>query len=264
MMTPERCEIIDGSRARSRRTAGIRFWFSSLNHSLSSSAAKPPPGALEPPSTLTRMSMPPSCCSTDCATALAPSAVERSAARKRTPSAGCAGTDRAVATTCAPASRRVSTTAAPTPLVPPVTNARRWASCRSKVMARSPLQVLTGRVGGLHLAQVAPGTDRPLRDVARRDESQRGDGVLVLRLRSGLAPLEGLFQQRLQRRTAFEGCEGDHADRFRRLFLRLPDQLVLEVLTGKRDDPAVVVLDDLVLPEEPRGSVEDWAAEDQV
>jgi len=26
MMTPERCEIIDGSRARSRRTAGIRFW----------------------------------------------------------------------------------------------------------------------------------------------------------------------------------------------------------------------------------------------
>src|SRR5258708_38330044 len=208
--------------------------------------------------------MPPSCCSTDRATALAPSAVERSAARKRTPSASCEGTDRAVATTCAPASRRVSTTAAPTPLVPPVTNARRWASCRSKVMVRSPLQVLTGRVGGLHPAPIAPGTDRPLRDVTRRDESQRGDGVLVLRLRGGLALLEGLFQQRLQRRTAFEGREGDHTDRFRRLFLRLPDQLVLEVLTGKRDDPAVVVLDDLVLPEEPRGSVEDRAAEDQV
>jgi hypothetical protein len=43
------------------------------------SAAKPPPGALDPRSTSTRISIPPSCCRTASATASHPSAVERSA-----------------------------------------------------------------------------------------------------------------------------------------------------------------------------------------
>ena len=49
--------IIDGNKARSRRTADIRLWLSAFHHAASSSAAKPPAGAVEPPTTLTTMSI---------------------------------------------------------------------------------------------------------------------------------------------------------------------------------------------------------------
>src|SRR2546422_84547 len=161
MMTPERCAIIDGSKARSRRTAGIRFWSSSFDHCVSSSAANPPPG-------------------------------------------------------------------------------------------------------GLDLPQVAPGTDRALRDVVQRNEAQRGDGVLVARLGRGIASRERLLEECLERGASIEGGERDHTDRLDRMALRFPDELVPEVFTGERKDPAVVVLDDLVLPEKSRRAAEHGAAEDQV
>jgi hypothetical protein len=56
MMTPDLCSIMVGNNARSMRTAGMRFRFSYFAHSASSNAAKPPPGAVEPPRTLTMMS----------------------------------------------------------------------------------------------------------------------------------------------------------------------------------------------------------------
>ena len=38
-MTPAPCAIIDGNKARSRRTAGMRFWFNAFHHWASSSTA---------------------------------------------------------------------------------------------------------------------------------------------------------------------------------------------------------------------------------
>lgn len=58
-ITPDLRASIDGSSARSSRTAAIKFRSISVLHASSSSAASPPPGASEPPRTLTTMSMPP-------------------------------------------------------------------------------------------------------------------------------------------------------------------------------------------------------------
>jgi hypothetical protein len=79
-MTPARCASIDGSSARSRRTAGIRFKSSSFAHASSSSAANPPAGAIDPPRTFTRMSIPPRRSRRPCATVAQPAAVVMSAA----------------------------------------------------------------------------------------------------------------------------------------------------------------------------------------
>src|SRR5260221_328622 len=121
-----------------------------------------------------------------------------------------------------------------------------------------------GWILGLHDAQVAPRAERALRDVARRDERQRSDGILVgRRLRLVLTSAERLIEKSLHRWAPVERTEGDHADRLGRLLLRLLDELVPQALGGERDRPAVVVLDDLVLPEEARGTAENRAAEDQ-
>ena len=74
-ITPDRCASMDGSSARSSRTAGIRLRSISFLQSSSVRTANPPAGACEPPRTLTMMSMPPRCRSASCATAVQPSAV---------------------------------------------------------------------------------------------------------------------------------------------------------------------------------------------
>jgi hypothetical protein len=81
---------------------------------------------------LTRMSTPPNVFSIASAAAPAPSAVERSAAKKSMPGSVLDGAERAVAITLAPASRSVCATAAPAPLVPPVTRARLSVSSKLK------------------------------------------------------------------------------------------------------------------------------------
>src|SRR5258706_395566 len=124
-------------------------------------------------------------------------------------------------------------------------------------------EISARRIGRLDLAQVAPGTDRAPRDVVRRNEAQRGDGVLVARLGRSLASRERLLEECLERGASIEGGERDHTDRLDRMALRFPE-LVPEVFTGERKDPAVVVLDDLVLPEKSRRPAEHGTAEDQV
>src|SRR5258706_13836776 len=120
------------------------------------------------------------------------------------------------------------------------------------------------RIGGLDLGQVATGTDRALRDVVRRNDAQRGDGVLVARLGRGLASRERLLEESLEHGASIEGGERDHTDRLDRMALRFPDELVPEVFTGERKDPAVVVPDELVLPAKSRRAAEPGPAEAQV
>src|SRR5260221_2115868 len=122
----------------------------------------------------------------------------------------------------------------------------------------------TRRILRLHRTQVAPRAERALRDVARRDERQRSDRVLVGdRRRLFLASAERFLQERLHRRASVERRERNHADRLGRFLFRFLDELVSQVLRRERDRPAVVVLDDLVLPEEARRAVEERTAEDQ-
>src|SRR5260221_7945675 len=122
----------------------------------------------------------------------------------------------------------------------------------------------TRRITGLNAAQISKRADRPLGDVARRHEGQRRDRVLVgRRLRLLLAPAECFLEERLHGRASVEWAEGDHADRFGRLLFSLADELVAQVFARERDGPAVVVLDDLVLPQEARGTAEHRPAEDQ-
>src|SRR5712671_6454972 len=130
MITPAPCFSIAGKSARSRRTAGKRLRSSARCHSRSSSTAKPPAGAEVPPTTCTTMSIPPNCFITASATAAQPSAVATFAVTNSSSAERSAGRARAVPRTAAPASRSRAATAWPTPLVAPVTSARRPASSR--------------------------------------------------------------------------------------------------------------------------------------
>src|SRR5258708_12302828 len=76
------------------------------------------------------MSIPPYCCSRAWATAAQPSAVATFGVTNRSSAERSAGRARAVPRTAAPASRSRAATAWPTPLVAPVTSARRPASSR--------------------------------------------------------------------------------------------------------------------------------------
>ena len=79
MMTPAPRSSMPGSNPRSRRTAQSRLPLRAESRSSSVSAAKPPPGAVEPPTLLMRMSTPPRRARTSWTTFSAPSAVLRSA-----------------------------------------------------------------------------------------------------------------------------------------------------------------------------------------
>src|SRR5260221_11299930 len=125
-------------------------------------------------------------------------------------------------------------------------------------------EISARRVGGLYLTQVAPGTDRALRDGVRRHEAQCGDGVFVARRGRVLASRERFIEESLERGASVERRERDHANRLDRMALRFPDELVPEVFTGERENPAVVVLDNLVLPEKARRAAEHGTPEDQV
>ena len=135
MITPLWRRSIAGSRARSRRTAGSRLRSSSRCHCASSSTAKPPLGADEPPRTWTMMSTSPSRCCAAVTRVAQPSAVVRSACTNRSAGSSLL-TCRAHVSTCAPSARNSSTTARPTPLLPPVTSTR--LPLRSRFMAQSP------------------------------------------------------------------------------------------------------------------------------
>ena len=63
--------------------------------------------------------------------------------------------------------------------------------------------------------------------------------------------------------TSVKRREGDHADRLGGFRLRLSDQLVPQVFARECDGPAIVVLDDLVLPEKSRGSAEYGPTKDE-
>ena len=128
IITPKPCLIIPCSKPRSKRTAANRFMFSSFCHSSSLKAAKPPLGAEDAPTTLTRMSMPsPKREVTSLTIFVHPAAVLRSAwintgsrSLWRSPLVGL----RAVVITLAPPSRSRIATALPIPAVPPVTRTR--------------------------------------------------------------------------------------------------------------------------------------------
>src|SRR5262252_9772251 len=124
MMTPDPCFTIDGSSPRSRRTAASKFWFNAACQSSSLRAAKPPPGAEEPPTLLTRISTPLRRSRTWRMTFSTPSAVLMSAATNSSGWGRLGGADRAVVTTVAPECLSRWTIASPMPLVPPVTRAR--------------------------------------------------------------------------------------------------------------------------------------------
>src|SRR5438309_3712089 len=140
MITPEPWSSIVGNSARSSRTAGNRFRSSARCHSASSSTAKPPAGADEPPTTWTMMSIPPSRSRTASTIAAQPSAVVMSAATNRSSGARSPCRERAVVRTVAPAARNCDATAAPIPLVPPVTSARRPSSSSASLI-NEPLAV---------------------------------------------------------------------------------------------------------------------------
>src|SRR5258708_9340960 len=79
----------------------------------------------------------------------------------------------------------------------------------------------TRRILRLHRTQVAPRAERALRDVARRDERQRSDRVLVGdRLRLFLASAERFLKERLHRRASVERRQRNHADRLGRFLFR--------------------------------------------
>ena len=99
MITPAPCSSIVGKSARSNRTADNKLRSSARYHSLSSSTAKPPAGADDPPTTWTRMSRPPRRSRTASATTAQPSAVARSAATNKLALASSAGVFRAVVRT---------------------------------------------------------------------------------------------------------------------------------------------------------------------
>ena len=82
MTTPRPRSAIDGTSARSRRTAGMRLRSSSLRQCSSIKATKPPAGAEEPPSMCTRMSISPKRSRAERAKSAQPSAVVRSDATK--------------------------------------------------------------------------------------------------------------------------------------------------------------------------------------
>ena len=153
IITPSPWASMPGSRARSSRTAGNRLMSSSRCHSSSPRAAKPPPGADEPPRTCTIISTPPKRSLTALATVAQPSAVVRSAVTNSS-SGRSAGRVRAVVSTCAPSSRKSATAAAPTPLLPPVINTRR--PFKFRFISRSPMTGFAYRQAGKR-GRVAPG-----------------------------------------------------------------------------------------------------------
>src|SRR5258708_1045051 len=119
MITPAPRSIMEGSRPRSRRTAGKRLSFMACCHSSSVTVAKPPLGADDPPTLWTITSMPLKLSNISWTTLLAPSAVERSAWTKCI-SDFSSGADRAVMITVAPARLNRSPIPLPAPSLPPL------------------------------------------------------------------------------------------------------------------------------------------------
>src|SRR3989442_1968392 len=91
MMTPERCFSIEGSSPRSRRTAANKFASMAFCQSSSLRASAPPDGADEPPTLLTRISIPSRHSNVAVTTLLTPSAVLISAWPDKTPAFRFAG-----------------------------------------------------------------------------------------------------------------------------------------------------------------------------
>src|SRR6185295_7612275 len=134
---------------------------------------------------------------------------------------------------------------------------RRASSRRRGAGLQSAIRYSPSRIIRLHFAEVAPRTDGSFGNVREWNEGQCSHSVFVRhRCRFFLAIAEGLLEKGVHRGASIKRRECDHADRLGGLRLRLPDQLVPQVLARERDSPAVVVLDDLVLPEEARGSAE--------
>jgi hypothetical protein len=81
--------------------------------------------------------------------------------------------------------------------------------------------------------------------------------------RQDLPAVENLVQHFHVGRAAVEGRERDHADLLDRLAFRCADHFVAQVGAGDGVEVAVVVLDDVVLPDELRRSAEDRPAIDE-
>jgi len=137
MITPEPRDSMSGSRMRSRRTAASRFRPSARRHSSSSESANPPAGADEPPTAWTMISTPPSRSRTASPPQHIPLPWPDQPANNTLRKLGwlvSSGDQHRRA-----GIRSRAATAAPMPCVPPVTSARRPASCRSSLTGGSPV-----------------------------------------------------------------------------------------------------------------------------
>src|SRR5258706_13508457 len=106
-------------------------------------------------------------------------------------------------------------------------------------------EISARRIGGLDLAQVGPGTDRALRDVVRRNEAQRGDGVLVARLRRGLASRERLLEESLERGASIEGGGGEQPKRLNSMDSCFRHDPLAAGFSGERESQVVLRIDEL-------------------